>query len=74
MAENKTCIKPGMTVLDIVSKYRATIEIFERYDKRARECICCSALFDPLEDVAEKYNLDLIELLRDLETAVRSDK
>ena len=62
-------IEPGMTVLDIVSTYSATQEVFKRWDDRAGECICCNALFEPLETVAEKYNLDLSALVQDLKQA-----
>lgn len=62
-------IEPGMTVLDIVSKYNATQEVFKRWDARAGECICCNALFEPLGTLAEKYNLDLSALVQDLKKA-----
>ena len=67
---SSTCaIEPGMTVLDIVSTYNATQEVFKRWDDRAGECICCNALFESLETVAEKYNLDLSALVQDLKNA-----
>ena len=66
-------IEPGMTVLDIVSTYSATQQVFKRWDARAKECICCNALFEPLETVAEKYNLDLSALVQDLENAANAD-
>jgi len=62
------CIRPEMTVLDVVSRYRKTEEVFKQYDKQAGECICCEALFESLQDVAEKYSLDLGKLLAELET------
>ncbi|WP_320041131.1 hypothetical protein [uncultured Desulfobacter sp.] len=71
-SENRssTCaIEPGMTVLDIVSTYSATQEVFKRWDDRAGECICCNALFESLETVAEKYNLNLSALVQDLKKA-----
>jgi hypothetical protein len=64
------CICPEMTVLDIISRYRKTENIFTKYDKQAGVCICCQALFESLQDVAEKYGLDLGKLLADLETVV----
>jgi hypothetical protein len=60
-----------MTVLDVVSRYRRSEAVFKKYDERAGVCICCEALFEPLEDVSAKYGLDLGELLSDLEWAVR---
>ena len=70
MADSKARIHPGMTVLDVVSRYRETEAVFKQYDARAGECICCQALFDSVQDVAEKYHLDLAELLTDLESAI----
>ena len=70
MADSKERIHSGMMVLDVVSRYRETEAVFKRYDARAGECICCQALFDSVQDVAEKYHLDLAELLTDLESAI----
>ncbi|NQT68460.1 MAG: hypothetical protein HQ552_02655 [Desulfobacteraceae bacterium] len=58
-----------MTVLDVVSRYKKTEAVFKQYDKQAGVCICCQALFEPLSNVAEKYGLDLLRLLYDLEDA-----
>lgn len=63
-------IEPGMTVLDIVSKHSAAIEVFKGWDDKAGTCICCNALFEPIETVAQKYNLNLSDLVQDLEKAV----
>lgn len=62
-------IQPYMTVLDIVSTFRSTEAVFKQWDEKAGECICCNALFEPLEIAAAKYNLDLVTLLNDLEKA-----
>jgi hypothetical protein len=59
-----------MTVLDVVSRYRETEAVFKRYDAQAGECICCQSLFESVQDVAEKYHLDLERLLADLESVV----
>lgn len=69
-----SAIEPGMIVLDIVSTYSATQEVFKSWDDRAGECICCNALFESLEMVAEKYNLDLAALVRDLHNAAGNAK
>ena len=63
------CIRPEMTVLDVVSKYRKTEAVFKQYDKQAGVCICCQALFEPLSKVAVRYGLKLEKLLADLEVA-----
>jgi len=62
-------ILPEMTVLDVVSRYKATQVVFKHYDRQAGECICCQALFETLETVAEKYGLNLEKLMADLEAA-----
>jgi iron-sulfur cluster repair protein YtfE (RIC family) len=66
MNSKKENISPDMTVLDIVSKYSETVEIFKNYDKQAGECICCCSLFETLEEISEKYDIDLKKLLDDL--------
>jgi hypothetical protein len=69
-----SAIEPGMTVLDIVSTYSAAQEVFKSWDDRAGECICCNALFESLETVAEKYNLDLAALVQELRNAARNSR
>jgi hypothetical protein len=69
MPDKKIAIRADMTVLDIVSKFKQTQDVFKKYDEQAGECICCQALFDSLQDVAKKYSLDLQKLLADLKTA-----
>jgi len=64
-----SCIHPEMTVLDVLSRYRKTEEVFKQYDKQAGECICCQALFEPLKNVAVTYGLNMEKLLTDLEAA-----
>lgn len=59
-------ITRDMTVLDALSRYSETEAVFRRYDALAGECICCRALFDTLENMASKYNLDLEELMSNL--------
>jgi iron-sulfur cluster repair protein YtfE (RIC family) len=71
---NTPPITPDMTVLDVVSTYRGTEEIFRRYDHQAGECVCCNALFDTLQDVAAKYGLNLQELLAELCAAAQDEK
>ncbi|NCC24693.1 MAG: hypothetical protein EOM25_05750 [Deltaproteobacteria bacterium] len=67
------CIRPDMTVLEVVSAHRAAESVFARYNEPAGVCICCQALFEPLSIVAEHYGLDLVALLADLETAARTE-
>jgi len=63
-------ISPEMTVLDVLNRYRHTEAVFRRYDDKVGECICCNALFEPLEHLAEHYGLNLDELLTELEESI----
>lgn len=60
-------IIPEMTILDVVSRYRGIEAIFRKYDEQTGICICCQALFETLREVAEKYGIDLGQLLAELE-------
>jgi hypothetical protein len=71
---NTPLITPEMTVLDVVSTYRETEDVFRRYDNQAGECVCCNALFDTLQDVAAKYGLNLQELLAELCAAAQDEQ
>lgn len=70
--EDGQLILPRMTVLDVVGRFPQTEAVFHKYDAQAGVCICCQALFDPLEQVARNYALDLDGLVRDLEQAIES--
>jgi hypothetical protein len=63
-------IAANLTVLDVVSTYPETEVIFKSYDARVGECICCQSLFDTVQQVADKYGLDLPEILKKLNSAV----
>ena len=62
-------ITEEMTVLDIISAYPETETTFKFYDEQVGGCICCQMLFEPVRQVAEKYNLDMTELLVKLNAA-----
>jgi hypothetical protein len=66
----KSIIAPEMTILDILSRYRHTEAVFKRYEEKAGVCLCCHALFDSLEDLADKYCLNLEEIMTDLKKVI----
>ena len=66
----KENIAANLTVLNIVSTYPETEVIFKSYDASVGECICCQSLFDTVQQVADKYGLDLPEILKKLNSAV----
>ncbi len=73
-AENplkEVLIRPGMTLLEVMDLYPQSETVFRRYDGQAGVCLCCQALFEPLRQIAEKYNLNLKTLLEDLEFSAR---
>jgi hybrid cluster-associated redox disulfide protein len=63
-------ITKEMTVLDVVERHTGTIEVFKAYDNRFNVCICCQSLFESLENVCEKYGIDLDNLLAEINAAV----
>jgi hypothetical protein len=71
--DEKSIIAPEMTILDIVSKYRHTEAVFKQYDEKAGVCLCCQALFDPLKDIADKYCLNLEEIISDLKKVIEDN-
>jgi hypothetical protein len=73
MSNEETQIRPEMTLLDVVSRYGPTESIFKKYDEKAGVCLCCEALFTPLQTIAERYDLNLEKLLADLYSAVKGD-
>jgi hypothetical protein len=71
---NRSRINPDMTILDIVSRYRQAEAVFKRYDEKAGVCLCCHALFSSLKDVADKYCLDLEEMMAELKAIIGDGK
>lgn len=55
-----------MQILDIVSEYPETEEIFRAYDEEANRCVLCNNLFDSLEDFSVEYDIDLGNLISKL--------
>ncbi len=68
--QNKnTNISANMVILDVISEHPKTEAVFKLYDEQAGECICCMMLFETVQLVAEKYHLNLTELLSKLNSA-----
>ncbi|MEA3545584.1 MAG: hypothetical protein U9R69_10260, partial [Thermodesulfobacteriota bacterium] len=63
-------ISAHMLVLDIISEYPETEAVFRSYDEQVGECICCQMLFETVQYMTEKYQLDLPELLEKLNSVV----
>jgi hypothetical protein len=70
VAREERAIRPEMTVLDVISRFRRTEAVFRKYDEKAGECICCNALFEPLKNLAAKYDLNLDNLLQEIEASL----
>ena len=62
-----------MTVLDIVSRYNSTVDVFNNYNSKAGECICCNALFETVQDIIKKYNIDTAEFLERIGRAIEDE-
>jgi hypothetical protein len=64
-------VTPGMTLVEVMSQWRSSEEVFKAYEPQAGTCLRCHALFDTLEEAAQKYHLDLAQLLADLNALAR---
>ena len=64
-------VHAGMTLLDLIDRFKQTEAVFRKYDRKAGACLCCEALFESLGETAEKYGLDLDQLISDLEAEIR---
>jgi hypothetical protein len=73
-SELKIPITADTIMLDIVSRWPATEAVFRRYDEKAGVCLCCTSLFDTLEDISSRFSLDLKGLLQDIEEAALGKK
>jgi len=60
-----------MTLVEVMSQWRASETIFMAYEPQAGTCLRCHALFDTLAEAAQKYNLDLHKLMADLNSLAR---
>lgn len=55
-----------MTPLDIVEKYPETEHIFREYDVILGECLLCNYLFDSIDDIAAKSEINVEEMIERL--------
>lgn len=60
-----------MTLVEVLTQWRASEAVFMAYEPQAGTCLRCHALFDTLAEAAAKYNLDLDQLLSDLNALAR---
>ncbi len=63
-----------MTILDIVEKYPATLEVFNAYEAKTGYCILCNHLFSTLEQASRNCGLDLEEATGKLKRAAGLEK
>jgi len=74
MPKKEIYIHPEMIVIDTITRYRKTEKVFKKFDKNAGVCICWEALFDTIQVVSEKFNLELESLLSELTIAIDSQR
>lgn len=68
--QKERCVQPQMTILEIVERYPQTEAVFKKYDGQVGVCLCCQALFEPIDEMAKRYGLNLHLLMNDLNAAV----
>jgi hypothetical protein len=69
-AERANIITPEMTILDIISRHRATEKIFKRLEAELGVCVCCQGLFLTLGEAAMRHAFDLQSVLADIRAVV----
>lgn len=57
-------------ILDIVSDYPQTEEIFNPYDEIVGKCVMCNHLFETVEEFSDMYGLDMEDLLKKLNKSI----
>jgi hypothetical protein len=70
ITETARIITPGMTMIDIISRYRETEVICKRLEEETGACVCCKGLFLPLREAAKRFGFDPGTALTDLNAAV----
>jgi len=63
-------LQPDTTVLELVEHHPETEPVFNHYSKQLGICLCCEALFASLTEVANRYELNLDELLARLNSVM----
>ncbi|MGH4141055.1 hypothetical protein [Clostridium sp.] len=64
-------ITPKTILLDIVEKYPETEAVFHEYDTALGECLLCVNLFESIEYIVDKYNLNLNEIIGKLNSTMQ---
>ena len=59
-----------MTPLDIVEKYPETEYVFREYDAILGECLLCNYLFDSIEEIAAKSEINIEEMIKRLNKGI----
>lgn len=63
-------ITAATTVLELVELHPETELVFDHYSRITGICICCEALFCPLREVAERYEIDIDEMMVRLNSVI----
>ena len=69
-SEEKKTISADTILLDVVSQWPATEAVIKKYDEKAGVCLCCSCLFDTIEDVTARFALDRDAFLSELHKVI----
>jgi len=59
-------IEKNMKILDIIAQYPETQDVFRGYDEVAGVCVMCNHLFDSLETLCLKYDIEINRLISQL--------
>lgn len=57
-------------ILDIVSKYPQTEDVFRTYDEKAGKCVLCHYLFESPKELAGQIGIDEKVLFKEIEDSI----
>lgn len=66
-----TPLSPDMTLLDLLAAHPELEDVIRSFDEKAGTCLCCNALFDPLQEICRTYHLEETAFFSSLAAAIR---
>ncbi len=70
MSEKSWPVTTDMTILDIISQYPGTEKIFKKLETETGVCVCCQALYVPLQEAATQFGFDADQVLANIKAEI----
>lgn len=69
---DRIAIEPHTTLYEVFTSCHPAVEVINGYNKVVGDCISCTSLFLSIEEIAQKYSLDMQKLLEELREAAET--